>query len=316
VNESNGRNGPVRVAVSACLLGYQVRYDGSHKRHPFITETLARFIELVPVCPEAELGLGVPRETLRLERRGNDIRMIGNHSEQDHTLAMCEYARQRLDMLAHLQLCGYILKQGSPSCSLEVTIFGDDHSPGRGLFAAALAGRWPLLPVVEETCFTDSANRAHFLERIFAYHRLRSFFRSSWTRAGLIGFQQMHELQLLAHSRRWHGELSRLVHAACPSNDLRLTYERRFMRAMSSRATPQRHARVLRQIADRLRLYLDPLKFDMLDQAIRDYQVGNAPFSAPIILIHRYAQQFEIDSLRSQTYLEPYPLELLAHEDR
>jgi uncharacterized protein YbbK (DUF523 family)/uncharacterized protein YbgA (DUF1722 family) len=314
VRRSSGSDGPIRVAVSACLLGHAVRYDGGHKRDAFVTETLGRFVEFVPVCPEIELGLGVPRETLRLERRGDDIRMIGNNSACDHTIAMREYAEQRLDTLASLELCGYVLKQNSPSCGLEgVAILGGGYPRrGRGLFAAALTRRWPLLPVEEESRLKDILSRENFLERIFAYHRLHSLFKNRWKHTSLVNFHRTHELQLLAHSPRLHGELRRLVSAASPGSDLRRLYEIGFMRAISKVATTARHVRVLRQVAASIRLYLEPKRRGELDEAIGDYHAGRVPLFVPISLVHRCAQQFEIDYLKCQTYFEPYPLDLMA----
>ena len=155
------------------MLGQPVRYDGGHKRDLFLTEELGQLVEFVPVCPEVELGLGVPRETLQLEQRGDDIRMIGNDSGIDYTSAMCEYAERRLDSLEGAGLCGYIFKSNSPSCGLEnLESFGGERERRRGLFAAALTRRWPLLPVIEEEGLKDSPARENFLERVFAYHRL------------------------------------------------------------------------------------------------------------------------------------------------
>jgi uncharacterized protein YbbK (DUF523 family)/uncharacterized protein YbgA (DUF1722 family) len=312
LNRSVG-DGAVRVGVSACLLGHEVRYDGGHKRDAFVAEMLARFVELVPVCPEVELGLGVPRETLRLEYRGNDIRIIGNSTATDHTIAMREYAERRLAALAELNLCGYILKQNSPSCGLKVPILGGGGPfQGRGLFAAALLRRWPLLPVEEETRLQDIPSRKNFLERVFARHRLRTFFSQSWTRAGLIAFHQRHELQMLCHSPRAHRKLSRLVHASNPGTNLRPEYETGFMRALLEPATRPRQVPVLREIADSLGSYLEPQRRSGLDDAICDYQNGRIQVLVLIRLMHQYAHQFDIDYLKCQTYFEPYPLELMV----
>ena len=305
-------DGSIRVGVSACLLGRQVRYDGSHRRNAFVTDVLGRFVEFVPVCPEVELGLGVPRETLRLERRGDDIRMVGNSSASDHTMAMREYAEHRLDELAPLELCGYIFKQNSPSCGLQdVMISGSDYPRReRGLFAAALLRRWPLLPVEEESSLDDLASRENFLERLFAYHRLRSFFKNRWTRASLISFHLAHKLQLLAHSPRSHRKLSRLVRTASPGSALRLRYEMLFMVTMSKVPTRAQHARVLEQVACFIDRYLEPQRRSELDQALHDYHEGCTPLAVPISLMREYSEQFEVDFLKQQTYFEPYSAEL------
>jgi len=305
-------SGQVRVGVSACLLGHEVRYDGGHKRDAFLTETLGRFVEFVPVCPEVELGLGVPRESVRLERGRDEIRMIGNDSGSDYTVSMREYAEQRVDTIASLELCGYILKHNSPSCGLEsVTIFGEPNLSGRGLFAANLTRRLPLLPVAEETSLKDIPSREHFVERIFAYHRLRSFFDNGWARTSLFSFHEIHELQLMAHSAQSYDELLRLIDTAA-SAVLRERYEAGFMLAISEHPEPAQHVRVLRRISNHVRPHLGQAECNELDEAISTYQAGRTTWFATISSMLHYIEQFEIDYFKRQTYLEPYPLELMV----
>jgi uncharacterized protein YbbK (DUF523 family) len=168
-----------RVGISACLLGQRVRYDGGHKRSRPITGTLGRIFEWVPVCPEVELGLGVPRETLRLETRGRSQRLAFTDSRVDITSRMNAWSRDRLAQLERLDLCGYILKSGSPSCGLRgVKLFGISRPgpPARrgvGLFARALMKRFPRLPIEEETRLLDKAAIDRFVARVLAYRRLR-----------------------------------------------------------------------------------------------------------------------------------------------
>ncbi len=165
----------IRVGVSACLLGQEVRFDGGHKRDAFLVETLGRLVEFVPVCPEFELGLGVPRESLRLELHAEGIRLIAPASQTDHTAAMRTYARERVAALAGERLSGYVFKKNSPSCGMErVRIYDASGMPlddGRGLFAQALIARFPHLPVEEEGRLNDARIREDFIERVFAYHR-------------------------------------------------------------------------------------------------------------------------------------------------
>ena len=156
----------IRVGISACLLGQEVRYDGGHKRDPVLTEVLGPFVEWVPVCPEVEMGLGTPREPMRLVRDGSSTRMVTIHTGIDHTDAMNAWSKKRLDELARADLDGYVLKSKSPSCGMEV-------ESGPGLFAAALMSQMPGLPVEEEIRLSDARLRKHFIERLFAYHRLK-----------------------------------------------------------------------------------------------------------------------------------------------
>jgi uncharacterized protein YbbK (DUF523 family) len=175
----------LRVGISACLLGHPVRYDGGHKRDRFAVEVLAAFVDFVPVCPEVEIGLGVPRPPIRLEGTPDRPRLIDPASGRDLTDAMQAYAAAKLEELAAADLDGYVLKASSPSCGLERVelVPGDALAPGHdgvGLFAAALLRRLPELPVEEEKQLTDARRRAHFVERLFAYRRARRRREARW----------------------------------------------------------------------------------------------------------------------------------------
>ena len=172
------KGGRVRIGVSSCLLGDAVRFDGGHKRDAFLADELAAFVELVRVCPELELGLGVPRAAIRLESASGQIALVEPQQGTDHTAAMKRFARQRVRQLERLGLSGYVLKCDSPSCGLEgVEVWhahGRRRREGRGLFAAELLQRLPDLPVEDERRLGDPSLREHFLERVFTYQRLHT----------------------------------------------------------------------------------------------------------------------------------------------
>src|SRR2546427_3898035 len=193
---------PLRLGISACLLGHEVRYDGGHKRDPFLAETLGRFVEWVPVCPEVELGLGVPREPIRLEGDAAAPRLVAAKSRRDLTRAMTRLARARAAELARLDLVGYVFKKDSPSCGMEgVRVHGGGRPRrrGTGLFARALLERLPLLPVEEEGRLRDGALRARFIERVLAYARWKGAVAAGMTRRRLAAFHAAHEPLLRAH---------------------------------------------------------------------------------------------------------------------
>lgn len=164
-----------RLGISACLLGEEVRFDGGHKRDPFLVDVLGGRVEWVRVCPEVEVGMGTPRETLRLIRDGDRVRMVTTRTGVDHTAAMDAWARRRVEALAAEDLSGYVLKKDSPSCGMEkVMIYEPSGMPageGRGLFADALIRRFPDLPVEDEGRLSDSRVREDFIQRLFAYWR-------------------------------------------------------------------------------------------------------------------------------------------------
>lgn len=307
----------IRIGVSSCLLGQEVRYDGGHKRDAFLVETFGRHVEWVPVCPEVELGMGRPREPVRLERQGDEIRMVGTKTHIDHTTAMRTFARQRVAALGMEDLCGYVLKKGSPSCGTErVRVYGTGGMPsrsGRGLFAAVLLQHYPNLPVEEEGRLCDPRLRENFVERVFAYRRLRSFFSDRWTLGGLVAFHTAHKLQLLAHSTSTHAELGRLVAGATTRSrpELRDRYAAQFMGALRIAATPRRHLNVLQHIVGYFKKQLDDASRRELLSLIEDYGSGLVPLVVPITLVRHYVRRFDVAYLKGQVYLEPHPKELM-----
>ena len=176
---------PVRIGISSCLLGDEVRFDGGHKRDPFLAETLAPYVEWVRVCPEVEVGMGVPREPLRLVKVGDDTRMITTRTGIDHTDRMRAYAARRVRELESMELRGYVLKKDSPSCGMEgVKVYQSEGAApvpdGVGTFAAVLKAHFPLLPIEEEGRLQDPVVREQFIDRVFAYDRhLRELIRRS-----------------------------------------------------------------------------------------------------------------------------------------
>jgi FdhD protein len=166
----------MRVGISACLLGQQVRYDGGHKRADYLHD-LGPDVQWVPVCPEVEMGLGTPREPMNLVKRDGSLRMITVQTGVDHTDTLRQWAEDRLEKLAAEDLSGYVLKADSPSCGMEQVTTSDDEGQssrdGRGLFAAALMERFPQLPVEDERRLADPGVREHFMRRVTAYHAAR-----------------------------------------------------------------------------------------------------------------------------------------------
>lgn len=309
---------PIRVAISACLLGHAVRYDGGHKRDAFLVETFGPHVEWVPVCPEIEVGLGTPRETMRLVGDGDETRLVTAKTAADHTDAMRRWAAHRLDALARLDLCGYVLKKDSPSCGMErVKVYrrggGVPTRNGRGVFAAALIDRFPLLPVEEEGRLCDPRLRESFIERVFAYRRLRSLFDGRWSLGALVAFHTMHKLQLLAHAPRGYEELGRLVGRAkgLPRGELRARYEARFMQALAVPATRRRHTNVLQHALGYFKKVLDDDSRQELADSIEDYRTGLIPLIVPVSLVRHHVRRLRIGYLDGQVYLDPHPKELM-----
>ena len=324
----------LRIGVSACLLGEEVRYDGGHKRNAFLVDVLGPFAEWVPVCPEAEAGFGTPRPAMHLEGHGdrtgsNQLRLVTVRDGRDLTAPMRTLVARRVPQLAQLDLDGYVLKKDSPSCGLfRVKVYAADGSGatrnGRGLFADALCRAMPLLPVEEEGRLGDPRLRENFIERLFAYRRLRELTASRPRAADLIRFHTRHKLLLLAHAPRAYAELGRLVASggadepprrAAPRAPLPKAvlaeYGAGFMGALTALATRGRHANVLQHMSGYFRRLVDEPSRRDLAESIADYQRGLVPLVVPVTLLAHYAKLHQVQYLLEQIYLQPHPKELM-----
>jgi uncharacterized protein YbgA (DUF1722 family)/uncharacterized protein YbbK (DUF523 family) len=307
----------LRLGVSACLLGEPVRFDGGHKRDTFLTEALAPFVEWVPVCPEEESGLGTPRESMRLVDQGAATRLVGVRSKRDLTDTLTRYAAARVPQLAALDLDGFVLKKGSPSCGLmRVKVYSDNGVPvrtGRGIFAEALTTALPMLPVEEEGRLSDAVLREHFIERVYAFRRLRRLFTDGTHIGDLVRFHTQHKLLLLAHSPAQYTELGRFVAHAGAMAPERVTadYGRAFTAALATIVTRGRHVNVLQHAAGYFRRVLSASACRDMAAAIGDYQRGLTPLVVPLRLLAHYARLHDVRYLCDQIYLNPYPHELM-----
>jgi uncharacterized protein YbgA (DUF1722 family)/uncharacterized protein YbbK (DUF523 family) len=307
----------IRIGISSCLLGQAVRYDAGHKRDAFLVDTFGKFVEWVPVCPEVEAGFGTPREAMRLVGASDGIRLLTIKSKQDVTAQLETAIARRMRTLPSEQLSGYILKRNSPSCGLQrVKVYnraGTGSSPGQGLFATALTERFPHLPVEEEGRLSDPRLRENFVERVFAYSRLRALFVRGWTVASLMRFHAVHKLILMAHSPAATTALGRIAAEARtlgrPQAEQR--YTDGFMRALAIIASPRRHTNVLQHMAGYFKRVLDAESREELAGTIEDYRLGLVPLIVPITLLRHHVRVHRVEYLADQLYLAPHPKELM-----
>jgi uncharacterized protein YbgA (DUF1722 family)/uncharacterized protein YbbK (DUF523 family) len=305
-----------RVGVSSCLLGEEVRFNGGHKRYRFLTDELARYVDWVPYCPEVEIGLGTPREPIRLTAAG---RLVNRGDTLDHTAAM-----MALPMPAELD--GYVFKAKSPSCGIRAIpryrddgTPGGDHAPadhqvpadhgGRGLYAGRVLDRFPLLAAEDEGRLNDAGLREAFTERIFAAARLRSLLGGPWEPRHLVEFHARHKLQMLAHDPVRYRSAGQIVAAAgsSPRASSTAAYRDVFLAAMAGRATKGRNANALLHAYSRIGRELDRARREDLVGRIDAYRRGEEPLSVPVALLAHYASGGELPWLASQTFLRPFP---------
>jgi len=308
----------IRLGVSTCLLGEEVRYDGGHKLDQFLVNTLGRFVEWVSVCPEFEIGLGVPRESLRLVGDPEAPRLIAPKSGQDHTERMQTWARERLEELASVKLHGFIFKKDSPSSGLfRVRVYDQNGMPqrvGTGIFPREVMKRFPLLPLEEEGRLNDMPLRENFIERIFAYYRWMRLLEEDPTPGGLVRFHTAHKLTLMAHSPSHYQEMGRLVAKAgsLPWEELVETYGRLLMEGLKVLGTPGKHTNVLQHLMGFLKDALTKEDKAELLGLIEDYRQGLVPLIVPLTLLQHHLRRHPVpDWVYQQVYLNPYPKELM-----
>ena len=307
----------IRIGISSCLLGDKVRFDGGHKHDSLITGVLGKYFEWVPVCPEVEIGFGTPRESIRLVEISGKTHLVAPRSGDDHTEAMRRYAKEKVAALAAMDLHGYILKKDSPSCGMErVRIYDRNGMPrrdGRGLFAAELLDAFPLLPVEEEGRLHDIPLRENFVERVFAMHRWREFRAAKPKARDLVAFHTRHKMALLAHSEAHYRRLGPLVARSGKARfeETLDAYEGLFMETLQVRATPRKHSNVLFHLAGFLKEQLDSEDRREIAETIENYRKQLVPLVVPITLLAHHFRKHPVAWVLEQTYLNPYPAELM-----
>ncbi len=307
---------PIKIGVSACLLGEHVRYDGGHKHDRYITDILGKYFSFFPVCPEVGCGLPIPRESMRLEGDPANPRLMTGKSRQDKTEQMAAYCASRVRELEDEDLCGFIFKKDSPSSGLfRVKVYNNGVAlkNGSGLFAAAVARHFPLLPMEEEGRLNDMFIRENFIERIFSYRRWKDFLSAEPTLGKLIGFHTSHKLLMMSHSPQIYRNMGTLVaHGKeLKTGELFQRYEELFMKGLALHATVKKNTNVLQHIMGYFKRELSPSEKSEMLEVIEQYHNHLLPLVVPITLLKHYVSKYNQEYLAGQVYLSPHPSQLM-----
>ena len=308
---------PVRIGISSCLLGERVRYDGGHKRDDYLVDVVGRYVEWVPVCPEVEAGMGMPRETVQLTQVDGDIRMLTKEGV-DHTDVMDCYAHHRVQALEQAKLSGYILKSRSPSCGMKrvpvVQVEGAALRNGRGVFARRLMEARPHLPVEEERRLHSPRIRVNFISRVFACYRWLQLVSTGLTRESLMSYNRAYKYLLMAHSQEGTRRLGRLLakpERYATTHELADAYLDEFTRVMKRSPSRRNHTKVLQHMSGCVSDRLDRSTRRELTRMVQKYREELLPLIVPVVMLRHYVREFDITYLKDQTYLHPFPGELM-----
>ena len=306
----------IKLGISRCLLGERVRYDGGHKLDRYLRDTLGAFVTWVPVCPEVECGLPIPRESMRLAGEPDHPRLLTTRTGIDHTERMQTWIERRLPELEKENLCGFIFKTRSPSSGMRgVRIYTDEGQPGRtgaGLFAKAFMEHFPFIPVEDEGRLRDAGLRENFIERIFVFHRWKRT-AAARTVKGLVDFHTDHKMLIMAHSPRHLRELGKRV-AEIKGKDLDAGFNAYFeilMSALILSATVKKNVNVLHHMMGYFKKSIGPGEKQELLEVIDQYHQGLTPLIVPVTLIKHYVRKYDEAYLKRQVYLNPHPVELM-----
>jgi len=307
----------IKTGISSCLLGNKVRYDGGHKWDRYITETLGQYLEWVPVCPEVECGLPVPREAMRLIGTPGSPRIITIRTGIDHTERMLKWSEKKLRELERENLCGFIFKSNSPSSGIGgVKVYSPSGMPsqrGTGIFGNAFLQRFPLIPAIDDGRLHDPGLRGNFIERVFAYKRWKELTGMGLSIGRLVNFHTEHKLLIMSHSQKHYAALGRFV--ATSKNrefhDLQSEYINLFMEGLRLLATIKKNTNVLVHMTGYFKKQLSPDEKQELLEIIEHYHKEYIPLIVPVTLIRHYVRKFDVPYLKKQYYLNPHPAELM-----
>jgi uncharacterized protein YbgA (DUF1722 family)/uncharacterized protein YbbK (DUF523 family) len=306
----------IKLGISACLMGEQVRYDGGHKHDRFLTQTLGAYVTYYPVCPEVECGLTVPREAMRLVGDPQNPRLMTRKTGIDHTDQMVAWAEKRVKELENENLCGFIFKSKSPSSGMQrVKVYSDSGMPalkGVGLFARIFMDHFPLVPVEEEGRLHDPILRETFIEQIFTMRRWRETISKNKNLKGLIDFHTRHKLLLLSHNQKLHRQMGKLVAdgSKSPTDVLFSDYEKLLMNALRLKTTIKKNINVMQHMMGYFKKQLSPDEKQELLEIFDMYRLGHVPLVVPITLINHYVRKYQDTYLKKQVYLNPHPIAL------
>lgn len=301
----------LKIGVSACLLGQEVRFDGGHKKEAFVYQVLRNYFELIGVCPEVEAGLPTPRESMTLRKSQGKIRLLGNKTEKDYTSLLSHFSQQKMQVLEDAGLSGYVLKKNSPSCGMERVRISSSNQvsyTGVGVFANHLKKRFPLLPMEEEGRLQNPVLRENWIERVFAYARIQELSKKPFLAKAYLQFHTAHKFLILAHSPTYYQRLGNTIsNLKCFDPQ---TYQTLFMDALSILATRKNHTNVLEHMAGFLKDQLETEEKNDMHLIIQDFRLGRLPLSAPLTLLNHLVKKHRHEYLAGQIYLAPYPKEL------
>ncbi|MFA7083000.1 MAG: DUF523 and DUF1722 domain-containing protein [Arcobacteraceae bacterium] len=306
----------MKLGVSACLLGNLCRYDGAHAKDEYVVKILQKYFEIVAYCPE-DIIFGSPRDSIRLVEVEDNIYAKNNKTNEDVTLKLQEISTTSAKKIENDNLCGFILKSKSPTCGMErVKVYQEINAPsekkGVGLFAAEIKRLYPYLPLEEEGRLHDDWLKENFLMQIFAYKDLHEFLENKPSFNDLVIFHTSYKYLIYAKSQKYYKNLGNLVanHAKKSLDEVLTEYKQGFLEAISKKGDIAKTYNVLMHIYGYFKKEITKGEKEIILATLEEYKEQIIPLIAVIKIINIYVTRFNIEYLKTQKFLNPYPKEL------
>lgn len=307
----------LRIGISACLLGQEVRYDGTHKRNRFLTDLVGDFAEWIPFCPEAQAGLGIPRPSMHLRLVDGEVHMVVSKDGSDVTDSVSEASKSIAGKLISSGLDGIVLKAKSPSCGIHGIPYFDDKKQrkesGAGVFGKMIQEQFPLLPIEDEGRLNDAGIRENFVERIFVQRSWRLMVESGVTSHSLMTFHRDHKYLFMSHNQQGYRELGSITGNLSKENLVQSTesYYQKMASIMAKPASVSNHINTLQHIFGYFKKQLSSVEKSEFIEELERYRLRQIPLIVPITLLNHYVRRFDEPYLTTQVYLNPHPHELM-----
>jgi uncharacterized protein YbgA (DUF1722 family)/uncharacterized protein YbbK (DUF523 family) len=298
------------------MIGDEVRYNGQAAEDRFVNRELSNFVDFVKVCPEVGIGLGIPRETIRLVKKEEGIRLVNHGGDKDFTDAMNSFSKESADKMHLAGISGFIFKKSSPSCgAFRIKVYNEkgvtQHESSIGMYSKHIQERFPWLPVEEDGRLNDAALRHNFIARIFAMKRWQENVEPKPSIKALVDFHQTHKYMLMSYCQNGLRELGQLVANTEGTDISKLTQEYLLKFAeLSKKPAPQsKHVNVLYHLIGYFTQELDDFDKKEMVENVEKYRKGLIPLVVPISRIRHYVKKYDVEYLNNQAYLD-YPEEL------
>jgi uncharacterized protein YbgA (DUF1722 family)/uncharacterized protein YbbK (DUF523 family) len=314
----------VKLAVSNCLLGVKCRYNGGHAQDDFVQSRLAKYVEFIPFCPE-DAAMGTPRESVRLVRVENELRVWGGKSKTDYTDGLLDYNQKMIQRLVTKQIDGAVVKAKSPSCGLgRIKIYrpsgewlGSDSGIGQGLFTAGLQQAMPHIALEDEGRLLDPWLRENFVLQLFTLARWREFLASEPSVADFQTFHRRHKFLFLSKHEATYREMGPLVAQTRRENwsESIAQYQDRLYCLLAAKTKRSAVINVIEHLYGFIKNALSDSQKALYQQTLQEFRDEVIPLIVMITLLRQWVEEFEVDYLQEQWFFQPYPSDLALRSD-